>query len=88
MTVPFRTENRHKRELTFYDAPVAMPIISTNVYNKQHNSKSLLDEDYGVLTQKDTGEEDPIVVRNGVYFLKMYVSNGILRPREGFGRPA
>ena len=65
-----------------------MPIISTNVYNKKHSSKSVLDEDHGVLTQKTTGEEDPILVRNDVYFLKMYVGNSVLRPKAGLGRPA
>ena len=63
--IPFRSENRHKRQLNFLDAPVSMPIYSSNLWAKQ-GFQSVLDETWGETTQKASGEKDPLVVRNGV----------------------
>ena len=78
----------HLRAVDFINAPVAMPILSVKRWNANGN-RTILDEDSGVFIHKASGEEDPIVARNGVYFAKMIVKRSLLRqPGETtFGRP-
>ena len=84
--VPFLSENRHRRRTVYLDAPVAMPITSSNAWACD-GFRSTLDEDWGDTVQKLTGETDPLIVRNGTYFMKMRVSSNLLpkqKPKHGF----
>ena len=47
----------------------------------------MLETHAGVTVHND-GDEDPVIVRNGAYFMKMYVTDQIAgKPTEGFVRP-
>ena len=65
-----------------------MPIIGSKKWNHETKTRATLDEDFGLLHHKPTGEEDPLLCRQGVYFMKMMVSKKLLQPPpdEGFGR--
>ena len=62
--IPFLTENHHKRSVTYLDAPVSMPIVSSHRWAEQGH-RGILDEDSGQTVHKETGEEDQLVLRNG-----------------------
>ena len=50
------------------------PIISTHLWNAS-GFRTITDEDYGLTVNKDApSETDPLIVRNGAYFLKMRVA--------------
>ena len=83
--VPFTTENGNAKKTTFLNAPVAMPNTSMHGWNKQGH-RTLLGEHAGVTVHKDTDADDPVIVRNGAYFLKMYVSDSIAGRPQGFAR--
>ena len=76
--VSIRSENGHKRHLTFKNAPVAMPIVSTHGWNAQ-GFRTITDEDFGLTIHKASGEKDPLLVQNGVYFMKMRVARSLTR---------
>ena len=76
--VPFSSENCHKRQLTFKNAPVAMPIVSTHGWNSL-GFRTVTDEHFGLTIQKASGEKDPLLVQNGVYFMKMRVARSLTR---------
>ena len=44
--VPFRSENGHVRQVTFRNAKVAMPIVSTHGWNAQ-GFRTITDEEFG-----------------------------------------
>ena len=71
---------------TFMNAPVAMPIQSMHEWNKMGH-RTLLDTYAGITVHIETGEDDPVIVRNGAYFLKMIVSDSIARRPKDFRRP-
>ena len=77
--MPFTSENRHARQTLYLDAPVSMPITSSHLWNAQ-GFRTTLDEDFGETLHKESGQTDPLIVRNGVYFLKMRVSKHLLPP--------
>ena len=56
-----------------------MPIISSHSWNSD-GFRTTLDEDWGETVKKDTDEKDPLIVRNGVYFMKMRIDNKFLPP--------
>ena len=70
--VGFRTENRNEKEVTFENAKVAIPIISMHDWNARGH-RTTLDEDYGDTVHEQRNAHDAILVRSGVYFLKMFV---------------
>ena len=59
--------------LVFQNAPVAMPIVSTHGWNAM-GFRTVTDEDFGLTIHKASGEKDPLLVQNGVYFMKMRVA--------------
>ena len=66
---------------------VGMPIVSLHkVAREQH--RIILEDDHGTIIHKPSGEQDPLLVRNGVYFMKMIVKHNLLRPpsESGFAR--
>ena len=67
--IPGLSENRHKRRTVYLDAPVSMPITSSHEWSKD-GFCSTLDVDWGETVHKATGETDPLIVRNGTYFMK------------------
>ena len=52
--VSFRTDNNHNRSLTFLNAPVSMPIMSVNRWNKWEN-RTIFEDEYGLFVNKATG---------------------------------
>ena len=80
--VDFRTENYHEKHIEFNNGNVSMPIVSLRRWAKAGH-RSTLDEDEGECLHKPTGEVDPYVARQGVYFMKMRVDQRISK-----GRPA
>ena len=49
--------------------------------------QTLLDTHAGITVEKTTGGNDPVIVRNGAYFIKMYVNEAIAkRPKDFHGR--
>ena len=66
----------------FLDAHVSMPITSSHLWNAQ-GFRSTLEAGWGETVKKDTGETDPLIVRNGVYFIKMYVKKHIVEGAPG-----
>ena len=85
--VPFRSHNGYAREVDFLNAPVSMPIVSSRRWN-QTGHEGTLGGDYGSTCHLETGETDPLLCRNGVYFMKMNVKHKYLEPTgRGFGRP-
>ena len=71
-TVDWKSENRHQRTTKYLDAPVSMPMISPHLW-AQDGFQPVLDEQWCQTTRQDNGETDPIVVRNGTYFVTMRV---------------
>ena len=65
----------------YRDAPVSMPITSGHRWNEQ-GFRTTLDADTGETVHKETGETDPIIVRNGVYFMRMRVQQCLLPPKQ------
>ena len=80
MEIPFQTENRHDKQVSFNNAKVSMPILSmTRSNNNGH--RTTLDDEWGdsYTVHKESGEEDPVVNRLGVYFMKIYVNKRLLK---------
>ena len=63
---------------------VAMPICSSRRWNRDGH-EGVLGDGYGRTTCLLTQEVDPLVCRQGVYFMKMYVKRKRL-DNKGFGR--
>ena len=55
---------------------VAMPIQPMHEWNNMGHRTSL-DTFACITVRKETGDYDPVVVRNGAYFIHMIVSNTI-----------
>ena len=51
--INFKSENMHDRKIVYLDAPVAMPITSSHLWNNE-GYRTVLDEDYGETTHKET----------------------------------
>ena len=85
-TIPFRSYNGYSRSITYLNAKVAMPITSSRRWNKDGH-EGTLGADYGSTTKLATGEQDPLICRSGVYFMKMNVKRKFLEPAQGVGRP-
>ena len=85
MTIPFKTENKHDRAVNFENAKVAIPIVSMHEWNCMGH-RTTLDADWGVTHHLANNEDDPVLIRSGVYFLKMYVDKSLLDKQKGFGR--
>ena len=81
--VDFKTENGHDKHTVFLNAPVAMPTISMHKWNRQGH-RTLTDEHGGITTSIKDGTDDPVLCRNGVYFMKLYVDPGVMG-KPGFG---
>ena len=80
------SSNCYARGAVFKGANVAMPIVSSKRRNKDTTHRAILDEDDGLLQHKPTGEEDPLLCRNGVYFMKMHVRKRLLGNDQDLGR--
>ena len=86
--VDFRTENLHERSVEFVNGKVSIPIISIRLWAKDGH-RSIFDADSGETIKLSNGETDPIVAKQGVYFIKMRVGKDILSrpdPEQGFAR--
>ena len=70
--IPFKTQNNHDRQVTFDTAKVALHIGSMHDWNCQGH-RTTLDEHTGSTLHLKKNEEDPVLVRSGVYFIKMFV---------------
>ena len=85
--VDFLTENYHERSIDFIYGKVSMPIISARLWNKDGH-RSILEADSGEYVHVAKQEADPIVVRHGVYFIKMRVDNSLISEASAdFVRP-
>ena len=82
----FRSYNGYARTITYLNAKVAMPITSSRKRN-QDGHEGILGADYGSTTHLQTGEQDPLVCRAGVYVMNMNVKRKILGPNMGLGLP-
>ena len=86
--VAFTSENHHKRNVTYLDTPVSMPIISSNRWNVD-GTRGILEEHAGGVEHVPPGQTDPLLVRNKVYFMNMHVRKKFLaKPDQGCGRQA
>ena len=80
--VDFRTENFHHRSVTFVNGNVSTPIISIPLWAKDGN-RSIFDAESGETIQLSSGESDPIVAKQSIYFLKLKVGQQVLKPPAG-----
>ena len=88
MDTPFLTENRHAKNVRFNNARVSMPILSMDRWNRQGHRTTLDEPECESFTvHKQTGEVDPVINREGVYFLKTCVNRRLLKRPSGFARP-
>ena len=78
--IPWLSEYRHAWRTVYLDAPVSMPIISSNSWASD-GFRTVLDEHWGQTTKKDNVETEPLIVRNGTYFMKMRVDGSLLVPK-------
>ena len=86
--VPFLTENRHAKSVRFNHARVSMPILSMDRWNNRGRRTTLDETDCDPFTvHKETGEIDPVINREGVYFMKIVVNRRLLNRPSGFTRP-
>ena len=85
-TVRWRSENGHARSTTYLDAPVSMPIISSHLWNAD-GFRTTLEAEWGDTLEKATGLRDPVVVRNGTYFMKMRVDKKRLPNKNARAKP-
>ena len=76
--VPFKSLNGHDRNMVFKNAKVSMPSVGARRWNKDTKHRAVLDEDWGLLHHKPTGQEDPLLCSNGTYFMNMYVRKRLL----------
>ena len=65
----------------YLDATVSLPITSGHLWNAQ-GFRTTLDEDTGETVHKETGQTDPLIVRNGVYFMRMRVRQTLLPKKQ------
>ena len=79
--MPFTTENGHKRGITFVNGNVSIPIMSIRLWAKD-GQRSRFGDGEGETVHLPTGETDPILGRQGVYFMRVRVSNDILQPPD------
>ena len=76
----FTTENGNAKHVVFNNTKVEMPILSMDRWNERGH-KTLLDSQDGrsFTTEKATDLEDPVINRQGVYFMKMYVHKSLAK---------
>ena len=74
--VDVKSENMHDRHLEFLDAPVSMPIHSSNLWAK-NGFRNIIEDTFGTTIHIDSGDQDPLVVRNGVYVMQMNVPKSL-----------
>ena len=85
--IPFRTENGHTRSTDFLNARVSMPILPVKTWNSLGNT-TIFEEDHGMFIHKDTGEKYMFVANDGVYFVKIFIRDDLIKPKDQpFGRP-
>ena len=84
--VDFKTENHHDRSVTFENANVATPIVSMHKWHRQ-GQRTTLEAETGNTYHVAKDEDDPLIVRSGVYFLNMHVDKYLLNGNGGVGRP-
>ena len=85
-TLAFKTETGQPRRITFQNAEVGMPIISTNGLTAEQNEVTYRYED-GYILHVPTGERTPFIARNGVYVLQMRVPRRLVGDQSaGFHR--
>ena len=59
------TESGHKKQATFLTAKLQMPIISQHGWNTDGHT-TLTDEHGGITVHVASGEDDPVICRNGI----------------------
>ena len=81
--VDFWTQEGHARQITFQNANVSFPILSTGRI-ADNNNTIWYDKDGGEIVDMQTGETSRFVRAMGVYWIQMALTPP---SAEGFGRP-
>ena len=71
--------------MEYLNAPVAVTITSMHKWNTKGH-RTLTDEHGGITANIHDGTDDPVLCRNGVYFIKLYAERDLLG-NQGFGGP-
>ena len=72
--------------MTFQNAAVGMPIVSTNGFAQDDNVVTFRKED-GFIHHLPTGEQTPFIARNEVYFIQMQIpKSSVKNSAPDFGR--
>ena len=80
----FEGSDGRMRTSTFQNAEVGLPMFSINTITREDH-RVWFEHDCGAVVHKPTGHEMPFIARAGVYFIKMRVPRGLVKPK-GFGR--
>ena len=81
--IDFTTQEGHSRAITFQNADVAFPIVSTGLIADEGND-IWYNARGGKILNEDSGEEDAFIRALGVYWIQMKIEPEILTP--GFTR--
>ena len=79
--VKFVAEVNQVRQITFQNADVGMPIVSTNKLAHEDNDITYRKDD-GYITNTVTEAKTPFIARDGVYFIKMKVPKNAMTARS------
>ena len=71
--VPFRTKEQHHSDITWRNAPVAMPILSTKLLALD-KGELRYQCDGGQVVHVETGEQSEFISATGVYVMKTYIA--------------
>ena len=80
LTVRFKTEEGHRRQATFQNAPVMCPILSTGKMTDEDNHVNYRKWG-GYIYDTITKEKSAFVRAHGVYWIKMIMADGVLKPK-------
>ena len=87
VTTPCRTKEGDSKIITWKNADVDLPILSTHELAKNGHCLEY-DEDAGVIRNKTTGKTNGFISQGDVYWIALLVPKSIAGNKpQGFGRP-